>query len=80
MGHSGKSEDKYKNAGITPIFAENTVYPSESKIVFICKKIYQNPIREEGFIDKELIDFNYPEHDFHEMYVGRIEKVLVRED
>lgn len=78
--HSGRREDKYIYAGITPIFDENTVYPSESRLVFICKKVYQNPILEEGFLDKELIDFNYPNHDFHEMYVGRIEKVLVRED
>ena len=26
------------------------------------------------------IDANYPQRDFHTMYVGKIEKVLVRDD
>ena len=32
------------------------------------------------YMDKELIDFNYPERDFHEMYVGEIVKVLVSDN
>ena len=28
----------------------------------------------------DTIDANYPQRDFHTMYVGKIEKVLVRDD
>lgn len=65
--HSGKNEDKYAGAGITPIFEENTVYPEEARLVFICKKIYVSSLLENGFCDKELIDFNYSEKDFHQI-------------
>lgn len=77
--HSGRNEDKYKGAGITPVFDGNTVYPEESTIMFICRKLYQAPLLENGFCEKELVDFNYPQRDFHDMYVGQIEKILVKE-
>ena len=76
--HSGRDEDKVKNAGLTPVFADETVYFAEAKVVYVCRKIYQAPIQKEGFIDKDLINFNYPNQDFHEMYVGEIVKILVR--
>ena len=46
-------------------------------MVFVCRKLYQAPLVESGFVDNGLIDFNYPEKDFHEMYIGEIVKVLV---
>ena len=35
---------------------------------------------ESGFLYQDTIDANYPLRDFHTMYVGKIEKVLVRDD
>jgi hypothetical protein len=35
---------------------------------------------ESGFLYQDTIDANYPQRDFHTMYVGKIEKVLVRDD
>lgn len=77
--HSGREADKYKGAGITPVFDGNTVYPKEAKLVFLCRKLYQAPLAEEGFCDEKLVDFNYPARDFHTMYVGQIEKILMEE-
>lgn len=77
--HTGKNENKYAGAGLTPIFEENVVYPQEAELVFICKKVYASVFLEKDFGDKELVDFNYPNRDFHNIYVGQIEKVLVRE-
>lgn len=77
--HCGKEVDKYAGAGITPVFAEHTVYPREVELIFICKKIYSSTLQEEKFHDEELISFNYPQKDFHEVYVGQIEKILVKE-
>lgn len=76
--HSGRDEDKVKPAGLTPVFAEGITYFAEAKVVYVCRKLYHAPIQKEGFADKKLIDFNYPNQDFHEMYVGEIVKMLVR--
>jgi hypothetical protein len=49
-------------------------------LVLICKKLYQSELQESGFLYQDTIDANYPQRDFHTMYVGMIEKVLVRDD
>ncbi|MFV0518867.1 MAG: flavin reductase family protein [Lachnospirales bacterium] len=75
---SGRDSDKVLEVGLTPVFGENYTYFEEAKLVFVCKKIYNAPIVESGFVDKDLIKDNYPEKDFHEMYVGEIVEVLAR--
>ena len=77
---SGRDEDKIGKAGLTPVYADNTVYFEEAKLVMICKKLYQSELQESGFLYQDTIDENYPQRDFHTMYVGKIEKVLVRDD
>ena len=77
--HSGRDTDKVKEAGLTPAFACGTTWFEEADMVLICRKLYQSPLCESGFIDKGLIEFNYPKKDFHEMYIGEILKVLVKE-
>lgn len=72
---SGRDGDKLADAGLTPVFAEGTTYFAEADLVFICRKLYQAPLVESGFVDKGLVEFNY-NGDFHEMYVGEIVKVL----
>ena len=69
-----------RKADLTPIYADNTVYFEEAKLVLICKKLYQSELQESGFLYQKTIDQNYPQRDFHTMYVGKIEKVLVRDD
>jgi hypothetical protein len=44
------------------------------------KKLYQSELQESGFLYQDTIDENYPQRDFHTMYVGKIGKVLVRDD
>ena len=78
--HSGREGDKFAAAGLTPVYEDGTVYCKDAKMVFVCRKLYQAPLSESGFVDKGLIDFNYPLRDFHEMYIGEIINVLVRED
>ncbi|MDR1867689.1 MAG: flavin reductase [Treponema sp.] len=74
--HSGRDEDKVTNAGITPVFDDGTSYFAEAKMVFICRKLYHAPLLEQGFVDKSLVENNYPQKDFHEMYIGEIVKIL----
>lgn len=77
--HSGRDENKISKAGLTPAFGNDTVYFAEAKMVLICRKLYHAPLSESGFVDKSLIETNYPEKDFHEMYIGEIIKVMVPE-
>ena len=49
-------------------------------MIFICKKIYHSPILEDGFINRDIIQENYPKKDFHEMYIGEIIKILIKND
>lgn len=77
--HSGRDGDKAAAAGLTPVFLDRCVYFAEAETVYICRKLYHAPLVEEGFADQELISFNYPNRDFHEMYVGEIVKMLKRE-
>ncbi len=77
--HSGRDGDKIAHVGLTPVFTDDTTYFAEAKLVLICRKLYQAPIREEYFIDKEVMDDAYPNRDFHDLYIAQIEKVLVKE-
>ncbi len=77
--HSGRDGDKIKETGLTPAFRNNTTYFEEAKLVFICKKLYHAPLMEEGFLDQSIIEKHYPNKDFHEMYVGEIVEILVKE-
>ncbi len=77
---SGRDEDKIAKAGLTPIYADGTVYFEEAKLVLVCRKLYCSELKEDGFLYEEIIDKNYPLRDYHTMYIGKIEKILVRDD
>lgn len=75
--HSGRDEDKIAKTGLTPAFGEEYTYFEEAKLVLVCRKLYRAPMKPEYFIDKSIIDVNYPQKDFHDLYIGEIQKVLV---
>lgn len=77
---SGRDENKIAKAGLTPVYADNSVYFEQAKLVLVCKKVYAAEIQQSGIIYQETIDKCYPQGDYHTMYVGKIEKVLVRDD
>jgi flavin reductase (DIM6/NTAB) family NADH-FMN oxidoreductase RutF len=75
---SGRDVDKTALTGLTPVFADNTVYFEEANLVIICKKQYVQDMDETCFIDKEPLKW-YANKDYHKMIFGKIEKVLVKE-
>lgn len=75
---SGKDVNKTELTGLTPVFADNTVYFEEAKLVIICKKQYVDVLKEEKFVDKQPLKW-YENKDFHNMIFGSIEKVLIKE-
>ena len=73
---SGRDGDKFAGAGLTCIAtADGVAYPKEAKKVLICKKIYVDSIKEDGFIDPALLS-NYPIQDYHGVFVGEIVDVI----
>ena len=71
--NSGRDVDKTKEANLTPCF-DDAVYFEEAKLVFICKKIYKDTIKPEGFL-ADYIEGNYSLKDYHDVYMGEIIKV-----
>lgn len=73
---SGRNLDKVKETGLTPNFNEFAPYFEEAKMVLVCKKLYSQFIDPKCMIDNK-IDSNYPNKDYHKMYVGEIVECLV---
>lgn len=78
--HSGRDEDKLAKTSLTPVFSDESVYFKEAKMVFVCRKVYRGKLHEESFVDQDILKQNYPEHDFHYVYIGEIVKAYVNED
>lgn len=75
--HSGRDGDKVAAVGLTPVFDGECTYFAEAKLVLVCRKLYQAPLTEAGFVHPETVEENYPERDFHDMYIGQIVRALV---
>lgn len=75
---SGRNIDKAAETGLTPIAGKlsNTTSFAEARIVLECKKLYYQDIEPEHFLDKS-IDENYPQKDYHRMYIGEIVNCLI---
>ena len=78
--HSGRDEDKVAKTGLTPVFGQGFTYFAEAKLVLVCRKLYRAPLKEEGFFFRETVEKNYPDRDFHDLYIGQIVKVLVADE
>lgn len=76
---SGKDGNKFEKTGLHPEFSDGTIHIQEAEMVFVCRKVFTQDLKEEGFVDKNIVDVDYPEKDFHTMYIGEITKVLVKE-
>lgn len=75
---SGRDVDKYKETGLVPTAAEQAVTFEQAKTVLVCRKVAFQDIDPKGFLDASIMD-TYAAKDYHRMYVGVIEKVLVAE-
>lgn len=74
---SGREHDKDKEAGITPCFDQAAPYYKEAKLVLICRKMAAQDMKSDGFLDPKIEKW-YPEKDYHRMFAGAIEKVLIK--
>ena len=77
--NSGKDCDKIKETGLTPVFDCDAPYFEEGKLVLVCRKVAKGSFDAQQMLDKSIIDSQYPNNDFHYIYHGAIEKVLILE-
>lgn len=76
--HSGRDVDKDKEANLTPCFDQAAPYYQEARLVLICKKMACQDLDPACFIDPTIDGEIYPAKDYHKLFVGSIEKVLLR--
>lgn len=76
---SGRDGDKIKEAGLTPCAVDGTTAFEEANLVMVCRKLYVDEIKPENILHEEIDAKNYPQKDYHIVYIAEIEKVLVRE-
>jgi flavin reductase (DIM6/NTAB) family NADH-FMN oxidoreductase RutF len=69
---SGRDTDKAEAAGLSPVaFTDGAVGFKEASEVIVCSKIYAQDLDPRFFLDPS-IEKNYPDHDYHRMFVGKI--------
>ncbi len=73
---SGRDEDKISKVGLTVAYEQNTPYFGEAKLVLLCRKLYNQTMTPDCFIDKSADEKWYPNKDYHILYIAEIEQVL----
>jgi flavin reductase (DIM6/NTAB) family NADH-FMN oxidoreductase RutF len=77
---SGRDHDKVKATGLKPLFTDTGgIYYEQARLVMECRKIYQDRLKPENFIDPSIAKKNYPKDDFHTFYMGEVVRCLVRD-
>ncbi len=75
---SGRDVNKTEQAGLTPVFSDNTVFFEEARLVLVCKKRYQNRLQADCFTQNDCAQL-YPADDRHYMIIGEIVKVYEKQ-
>lgn len=74
---SGRDGNKIAEAGLTTVLLDGVPAFAEADLVVVCRTLYKQDLEEACFLDGATAESNYPQKDFHRMYVGEIEKVYV---
>lgn len=74
---SGQNEDKISKAGLH-IVKDHAPYFAEANEVLICRKLFAQELDPECILDAAVDKQNYPLKDYHILYIGEIEKILVK--
>lgn len=76
--NSGRDVDKATECGITPIDFEGSTAFEEGRMVLVCKKMYQQDLKPENFVDDKFNTTFYPKNDHHRMYIAEIISCYVK--
>ena len=76
---SGRDMDKFAAAGLTPAFCCGVPYVEQARLVLLCRKLYTDVLKKEGFADPALLE-NYKDGDFHRVYAVEIEAAYRKDE
>ena len=68
---SGKDIDKLQKCGLTTITLDEISVIAESKTALTCKVLYEDDLKESGFLDSSLLS-NYATAGYHRVFVCEI--------
>ena len=75
---SGRDGDKFAATGLTVETAKSGApFVAEANLVLVCRKLYADDLKENCFIEPELLK-NYAAKDYHRFYICEITEVLVK--
>ena len=77
---SGRDVNKTKETGLTPIADDKQVWFNEARLVLKIKKQYAQPMSKEFLTDKSVDEKWYKDGDWHNLIIGSIERIYVKED
>ncbi len=78
---SGRDTDKMAAAGLSPLVTEQgNVAVEGADLVLECRKLYAEPLKESGFLDKSCLEKWYAtDNPLHHLYVVEIQKAWIKE-
>lgn len=75
---SGRDEDKMTKAGLDFEMAEKTPFVKDAELVLSCRLLYRSQIEKGKFLEKDLAKSNYPNKDYHYVYIAEIEAAYLK--
>lgn len=80
--HSGRDTDKAAETGLIPVSLEGPdrqelVTFEQANLVFCCSKASRTDISPSDFVDPGIVK-HYPKNDYHRLYIGYVDQILVQ--
>ena len=76
--NSGRDGDKLREAGLNVTVSDKGIVEfEEARITVIGRKLFAADMKEADFIDKSVLEKNYPNKDYHTVYVCEIEEIKI---
>ena len=70
--HSGRDGDKLAACGFSALHLDGAPVLAQSQTALTCRKLFCQQLDPAGFIDTSLDAANYPQKDYHFLYVSEI--------
>ncbi|MBS4041633.1 MAG: hypothetical protein KGZ81_13675 [Flavobacteriales bacterium] len=65
---SGREEDKISELSLEVKYSDQTPFFNNARLALICRKLYSQEYKSEGFIDPAFKEEFYPDKDYHTLY------------
>ncbi len=76
---SGREVDKTALTGLSPIANENYVYFNEARLALVIKKKYIQPMDKKFLTDETIDEKWYKNGGWHNLIIGSIERIYIKE-